>query len=216
MVQEQEKNTEKKSRFANIPKSVVFVLGILVVAGLLWQGGRSETANRNPTGEIFPTVVGQSLEEEGVTLPAGVQGGPSILLVGYLQESQFDIDRWVMGFLQAELDVQLLEVPTLPGLVPSFISGWIDDGMRSGIPQEDWSLVVTVYGDAAKPIAEFTGTENGRLARILLLDENGRVLWFDDKGYSPRKVLAIRDVLNSRQVAEESAEGFAGVKGASS
>jgi hypothetical protein len=166
--------------------------------GVLMSNGCARTiANRDPTGEVFPRVNGQSLEKEKVELPAAVAGNPAILLIGYRQRTQFDIDRWFMGLLQSGVDAQLIEVPTVPGLAATVASGWIDDGMRSGIPREDWGAVVTVYGKAAEPIVELTGNENGRLARVLVLDEDGRVVWFDDKGYSARKALEVADLVSS-------------------
>jgi hypothetical protein len=158
---------------------------------LLVNGCSTTIANRNPTGEMLPTVVGQSLEKDRTELPKALAGRPAVLLVGYRQSSQFDIDRWVMGFLQADVNAQIVEVPTIPGLGPSFASGWIDDGMRAGIPKEDWGSVVTLYGDAAKPIAELTGNENGQVARVLVLNPQGKIVWFDDEGYAPRKAMEI-------------------------
>ena len=120
-----------------------------------------------------------------------LQCQPAVLLIGYLQEAQFDIDRWLMGLIQAGTAVPILELPTIPGLAPTIASGWIDDGMRSGIPEEDWAVVVTLYGSAAKPVAELTGTEKGRLARVILLDASGKVAWFHDRGYSASKALEL-------------------------
>lgn len=165
-----------------------------LLCGLLAAAGCSSTRpDRDPTGLLFPAVVGSSLEEERVELPGALAGRPAILLIGYRQRAQFDLDRWVMGLLAAEVAVPIYEVPTIPALVPSMLSGWIDDGMRSGIPREDWNAVVTLYGSAAEPVAEFTGTERGNLGRALLLDAEGRVVWFDDEGFSPRKVLELAE-----------------------
>jgi hypothetical protein len=147
--------------------------------------------NRNPIGERFPTVSGQSLEQAPVTLPQDLAGAPAVLLVGYVQKTQFDIDRWLMGLLQAEVDARIVEVPTIPGLVPTIASKWIDDGMRAGIPREDWASVVTLYGGAAKPVAALTGTEFPQRTRVLVLDATGTIVWFDDEGYSARKAMEI-------------------------
>ena len=151
---------------------------------------------RDPVGEAFPTTVGRTLEEERVELPAAYAGAPAVLLVGYEQEAQFDADRWIYALLKADLDVRIVELPTIPGLVPSWISGWIDEGMRSGIPREDWGQVVTVYGDAARPIAELTGTAKGRNMRVLLLDAGGVVRWFHDRGFSAGKLLELEQRLD--------------------
>jgi len=150
-------------------------------------------------GEAFPSVVGESLEGVETRLPESLSGRPAVLLVGYLQRTQFAIDRSLMGLMQAgvgtEIDAALLEIPTIPGLAPTIASGWIDDGMRSGIPREDWGAVVTLYGDAARPVVEMTGNENGRLTRVIVLDAEGDVVWFDDEGYSARKALEVAGVV---------------------
>ena len=152
--------------------------------------------NQNPVGQTFPTVTGESLEEVKTTLPDEFAGEPAILLIGYKQRAQFDIDRWIMGLIQARTEARIVEVPTIPGLVPSMASGWIDDGMRAGIPKEDWSAVVTLYGDAAKPVAKLTGTESGNNARVLLLDKQGEIVWFWDQGYSAKRALEVSKLAN--------------------
>lgn len=167
----------------------------LVSALLMLSGCSKSLPNRDPSGEMFPNIEGESLEGERVELPSALKGEPAILLIGYEQKAQFDIDRWLLGLIQAEADARILELPTIPGLTPTLASGWIDDGMRSGIPREDWGVVVTLYGAAAKPVAALTGTENGQVARIVILDSSGTVIWFDDTGYAPRKALAVASLI---------------------
>jgi len=153
--------------------------------------------NRDPTGEVFPTVTGKSLEEERITIPDDLAGQPVILIVGYKQSTQFDIDRWFLGLLQAEVQIPIYEVPTIPGLVPTPVSKWIDDGMRSGIPEGDWGAVVTLYRGQAKPVAQLTGNRNGQAARVLVLDDRGEIVWFSDRGYSARQALEVAELAES-------------------
>jgi hypothetical protein len=176
-----------------VARRIVYIAVVLGAVSLFLglRGCTTTYPNRNPIGSVFPTVVGQSLEKQRVELPADYAGEPLVFLVGYKQRTQFDIDRWVMGLMQAGVEARMVELPTIPGLVPSMASGWIDDGMRSGIPREDWAAVVTLYGKAATPVAEFTGTERGQLTRIIVLDAEGTVIWFDDEGYSVRKALEV-------------------------
>lgn len=150
--------------------------------------GPSKVANRDPVGDAFPSVQGKALSGESVDIPKAYAGAPVILMVGYLQETQFDLDRWTFGIMQAKPPVKAVEIPTIPGLVPSMISGWIDSGMRSGIPEEDWPAVVCVYGAPAQKIVDLTGNRGGRNGRILLLDGEGRVRWFHDRGFSAAKL----------------------------
>lgn len=175
------------------------IAGVSIVVGL--NGCSSPVANRDPVGEVFPSVEGKTLEKVPTSLPESLAGRPAVILIGYKQKTQFDIDRWLMGLIQAGVgdtaDAQLLEVPAIPGLVPTPVSKWIDDGMRSGIPEEDWGAVVTLYGSRADPVAEMTGTMNGRLARVVVLDASGVVVWFDDKGYSATKALEVASVVRA-------------------
>jgi len=147
--------------------------------------------NRVPVGETFPRVVGEGLDGTSRTLPDDLDGKPAVLLVGYVQGAQFDLDRWILGLMQAETPVAILEGPTIEGLVPTMISGWIDSGMRQGIPEEDWPSVVTVYGSEARKIVERTGDDRPRNGRVFLLDRTGRVVWFHDRGYSAGKLLEL-------------------------
>ncbi len=174
---------------------VLVVLAVLLGLAVLYLFGRgASVANRDPTGERFPSVVGESLEGERVAIPEDFQGKPVLLLVGYLQNAQFDADRWILGAMQAGLEVELREVPTIDGMVPGLIANTIDEGMRGGIPKEDWGAVVTVYDDADKIVA-FTGNEQGNNMRVLLLDAEGRVRWFHDRGYSAARLLDLKRAL---------------------
>jgi hypothetical protein len=162
-------------------------------------GCSSPIANRNPTGEVFPTVTGNLLSGDTVELPTDVKDAnpPVLLLAAYDQNAQFDVDRWLLGILQAELAVTPYEVPTVSGLVPGLIANRIDDGMRSGIPEKDWASVVTVYDDAEK-VVQFTGNEKPRNTRVMLLDPDGRVVWYHDEGYSARVLLELKSKLESQ------------------
>ena len=170
-------------------RSLALTVGLTGVALLaVVSSCSSTTPNRDPVGEPFPEVEGESLEGEAHTLPLSE---PSVFLVGYDQDAQFDADRWLIGLLQETPPVRIFEVPTLEGLVPRMIAGKIDDGMRSGIPEEDWASVITVYGSDADRIVALTGNEQPRNMRVLLLDAEGRVRWFHDRGFSAAKLLEL-------------------------
>ena len=166
------------------PKISVLIFLILWVAGCA-----TDHANRDPVGERFPAVSGDSLAGTETLLPDAIGGEPSLVLAGYAQATQFDIDRWMLGLLQMDATLRVIEVPAIEGWFPStFLRPTIDGGMRDGIPQEDWRSVVTLYGSDAARLQTFTGTERPGNARVLLLDSNGVVAWFWDQGYSPRRL----------------------------
>lgn len=181
---------EPRSMFhATIPRLAKSLIVATFLLGTLGCAAKFE--NRPCVGERFPEVSGAALDGSTWSLPQGLAGQPAILLVGYLQEAQFDADRWIFGLLQAQPPAKLLEVPTIPGLFPRLIGEAIDSGMRSGIPSEDWQTVVTLYGDDATKVAQFTGNAGGRNIRVLLLDAKGTVVWFHDRGFSAGKLLEL-------------------------
>ncbi|TVQ64260.1 MAG: hypothetical protein EA379_02145 [Phycisphaerales bacterium] len=167
------------------------MLGVVFVSGC-----SSSVPNRDPSGEPFPSVRGEGLDGVKWTIPDDFAGEHVLLLVGYKQNAQFDIDRWMMGLLQAETPVDFYEIPTIKGLAPRVIGGWIDDGMRKGIPRETWGVVITVYADADR-IVDLTGNELGNNARVLLLDPDGTIVWFWDQGYSPSALLDMDRLLRN-------------------
>jgi hypothetical protein len=160
-------------------KKIIMVLLI----GFLFVGCSTTYINRNPVGEMFPTVSGESLEKVEVEMPKYFEGSKTILLLGYKQDSQFDIDRWLIGLDQTKTEAKVYELPTIQGMFPRMFSTLIDNGMRKGIPKELWGGVITIYKDGAT-VQEFTGNENGNNARVLVIDETGKVVYFYDRGFS--------------------------------
>lgn len=147
-------------------------------------------------GKVFPQVKGQSLDKQSVTIPDQYSGKETVLLIGYEQKTQFDIDRWILGLLQAEVPVQIVEVPTIAGMMPQMVQGFIDNGMRSGIPKEDWASVVTVYEDAPK-IINAIGNERPQSAQVILLNKNGEIVWSTNRGYSAGQVLELKSFVEN-------------------
>lgn len=174
-------------------RKILIVLGLI---SLIISGCSTVYTNRNPEGEIFPTVSGESLEKKEVLLPGYFKNSNVILLLGFKQDSQFDIDRWLIGLDMTKTDSKVNEIPTIQGLFPRMFSTRINEGMRSGIPKELWGGVITVYKDGAE-LQKFSGNENGNNARVMLLDENARVVYFYDRGFSVQALNALRDKLNS-------------------
>jgi len=166
---------------------------ILIVFSLI--GCSTTYVNRNPVGENFPTVNGKSLTEEERELPAYFKGSYVVLLLGYEQDSQFDIDRWLIGLDMTETKIKAYEIPTIQGLLPRMFKSSIDNGMRKGIPKEFWGGVITIYGDGAT-VQEFTGNENPNNARVLLLDNMGKVIYFHDRGFSVQALNELRDKIS--------------------
>lgn len=155
----------------------------------------------DPVGQRLPTVSGETLAGAPLTLPDDLAGQPAVLLVGFEQEAQFDADRWLFGLLQSGTPARLLEVPTIPGLFGRAFGGMIDGGMRSGIPEEDWPSVLTLYGEAAQRLKEFTSGDGGRNMHVLAVDPDGVVRWHHARGFSAGTLLELDTLVRSWSAA---------------
>jgi hypothetical protein len=173
-------------------RTLLLILFITFVSGCSTQ-----YKNQTVIGQSFPSVTGQSLEEDTVNIPGDFNKEFTLLLIGYKQNSQFDIDRWLIGLDMTETKVDAYEIPTIQGLFPRMFSTVIDNGMRKGIPKELWKGVITVYEDGEK-VQAFTGNEDPNNTRVILLDKKGIVLYFYDDGFSVSALNKLRDILDPK------------------
>jgi hypothetical protein len=147
-------------------------------------------------GDKMIEATGQSLEGNAVVIPQDFAGQETLLLFGYKQDSQFDIDRWLIGLDMTQTKVAAYEIPTIQGMLPRMFSGFIDSGMRKGIPKDLWKGVVTVYEDGDK-VQRFTGNLNPNNARVMLLDKQGNIVYFYDRGFSVEALNEVRSQLTN-------------------
>ena len=167
---------------------------LMIIAVVLLSACSTSYPNQAITGQDFPSVTGQTLEKESMALPEDLQGKMSLLLIGYKQDSQFDIDRWLIGLDMTQTQVAVYEVPTIQGLFPRMFSPLINNGMRAGIPKPLWKGVVTIYKDGDQ-VQAFTGNENPNNTRVVLLNEQGTVIYFYDQGFSVDALNQLRALL---------------------
>ncbi len=178
-------------------KKIKIIILVLLSAVIL-SSCATTYSNRNPVGESFPQVSGQTLTEEEVELPEYFSGSEVVLLVAYKQDSQFDVDRWLIGLDMTNTKAKVYELPTIQGLFPRMFKTFIDEGMRSGIPKELWGGVITIYSGGAE-VQEFTGNENPNNTRVILLDKEGKVIFFHDRGFSVQALNELRGLLKANE-----------------
>lgn len=160
----------------------------------LTAGCSTQYANQTSTGQAFPSIIGENLERKIVNIPEDFKGKKTLLLIGYKQDAQFDIDRWLIGLDMTNTEVDVYEIPTIQGMFPRMFSTMINNGMRAGIPKSLWKGVITVYQDGEK-VQAYTGNENPNSARVVLLNEKGIVLYMYDDGFSVEALNQVRHLL---------------------
>ena len=150
---------------------------------LMLSACSAQYPNQQITGKQFPTISGQSLDEKSVTIPSDFKADKTLLLIGYKQDIQFDIDRWLIGLDMTGVKLPTYELPTIAGMAPRMFSTFIDSGMRKGIPKELWGGVITIYKDG-EAVQKFTGNESPNNSRVVLINSSGEILYFYDRGFS--------------------------------
>lgn len=154
--------------------------------------------NKDITGKQFPDVTGFSLEEKVVSIPKDFSASLTLMLVGYKQDSQFDIDRWLIGLDMTQTQIAVYEIPAIEGMFPRMFSTVINNGMRAGIPKQLWKGVITLYKDG-ETVQRVTGNENPNNARVILIDNTGKTVLFYDKGFSVEALNQLRDTINDKR-----------------
>jgi hypothetical protein len=128
------------------------------------------------SAQVLPPVKATNLNKQPVSWPAGLPAARTILLVAFDRKQQAQIDGWVAGMkLKAPGSPAWFEVPLIkdPG---GFIRGFIDGGMRRGIPNvEDRAHVVTLYGDKKKLMASM-GLTSDAVVHVLIVERSGRIV----------------------------------------
>jgi hypothetical protein len=100
----------------------------------------------------------------------------------------------LIGLDQTNTQVAVYEIPTIKNMFPQMFSTVFDDSMREGIPKEIWKGVITVYKDGDR-VQRYTGNLKPKNAHVLLINTQGEVIHFYDRGFSVDGLNALREKL---------------------
>lgn len=176
-------------------KHIKRILALISISMYLSACASYEYTSNVILNEPMIHAKGETLEGKEITIPDEFSGKQTLLLLGYKQDSQFDIDRWLIGLDMTQTNIAVYEIPTIQGMAPRMFSTFINNGMRRGIPKELWKGVITVYHDGDK-VQRYTGNQNPNNTRVILLDEQGKVMYFYDRGFSVDALNEVRKLIN--------------------
>jgi uncharacterized surface protein with fasciclin (FAS1) repeats len=160
-----------------VTTDVVAKNGVIhVIDSVLLPPADDEQAARD---RHFPAIQGTNLEGRTFDLPGDFEGDYNLVLVAFKRQQQRDVDTWMPlaeqlsrqhdGFVCYELPVLAREW--------SVVRGFIDGGMRSGIPsQETRERTITVYTDKASFRAPLEIVTEDRI-HAFLVARGGKLLW---------------------------------------
>lgn len=178
---------------ATITQAITLIVTLFVLSAC-----SSQYPNQTIVGQPFPQVNGETLTKQTVALPQHFNNQTTILLIGYVQDSQFDIDRWLIGLDMTEVTTPVYELPAIKGMLPRMFKTTINNGMRKGIPKELWQGVITIYQDGEK-IQRLTGNTNPNNARVVLLNRDNNIVYFYDRGFSVAALNQLKALLARTQ-----------------
>ena len=144
----------------------------------------------------FPTITTKDLNGRSVTLPQDFPADPTLVLVAFKQRQQIDINSWIDGMelKTGPLDGQWIELPTI---APSYrpFGGWIDNGMRSGIPDlKDRARTITIYRNRRSFLRRFGYSDIDRVY-AMVVTRNGEVLHIEPGRYTDEGAGRLLDVM---------------------
>ncbi|WP_421920133.1 hypothetical protein [Marinifilum sp.] len=176
-----------------MPKSVLISVLILMV---FINKLSAQTTKKLDVGDHFPTIEGELLSSKKISLPEHCKGKISLLIVAFKRGTQAQIDTWTKAILQEfgmQEEFRFIEIPMISNFY-SWISNYIDNGMRKGIVQSMHQNVMTYYGPL-DDYYKYFGVDDKKQCYVFLLDRKGKIR-FIDKGEaeSHKLVLLINEV----------------------
>jgi hypothetical protein len=127
----------------------------------------------------FPDTKGTSLSLVDHHLPSTLSGVANLLLIAFRQWQQRDVDTWVptaRALADEYPGFRVYELPVISKLYRP-VAGFIDGGMRSGIPDPDVrDMTITIYLDRKRFMQSLSIDSAGEIVPMLVTPD-GRILW---------------------------------------
>lgn len=157
---------------------------------------RSVDGGAFDNGVYFPRIESENLNGDAVTLPDNLAGNPGLVLVAFKQRQQINVNTWLdqLETIEAGIDgVRVIETPTISGKRWGWMAGFIDNGMRSGIPDlEARARTITLFTDVGE-FREALGLESVDTIYGVLLDEQSRVVDVVEGDFTDEKLQRLID-----------------------
>jgi hypothetical protein len=129
-------------------------------------------------GKKFPTISATTLSGDQIIFPDELDKDANIVILAFEEWAQKDVDTWA-GFIlkhyNIDEEINYYELPMMSKFY-SWLSGWIDGGMKNGIDVDLHDNVATFYGER-KSYFETLGVEDLNTCYIYLIDKNGKIIF---------------------------------------
>jgi hypothetical protein len=149
--------------------AIVFFMNIAGCAG---------TAPNAPASVApkMPTVEADTLNEKSLMLPRDLPGEKTLVLIAFAESQQKNVDTWIAGLNLNTANFSWIETPVIDPLY-SFFSGFIQNGMRKGIPDlQARARTVTIFTKRADFLKAMGLPESTNTIYAIVVDRTGNIL----------------------------------------
>lgn len=147
----------------------------------------------------FPRMVAETLTGHSLVLPDSLDERLAIVVLVFRRSAQPIADSWTHPVARRYPDhpaVSWFELPILAGGW-RMMSGFIDGGMRAGIPPARHEHVATFYGDTDR-VRRALEIDDLDSAYPFLIDDRGAVLWRESGWAHAKKLHELFAIVDSR------------------
>jgi ATP10 protein len=136
----------------------------------------------------FPVMAVQTLSKNKIELPTYTLGKPTIICLVFEQNAQPLVDTWTYPILEkyTNSEINYYEVPMITSGY-KLVSGFIDNGMRSGVPKELHNNVATYYGSLTQYKADLMMSDKNS-CYIFLVNKEGVISHIDESSANAQKL----------------------------
>ena len=136
----------------------------------------------------FPAIQAETLAGNQVTFPDVFKGKKALIVVAFQRQAQAQADSWYSAYAQylQPDNYVFYEIPMISSFW-KWMSGWIDSGMRSGVPAYKHNNVATYYG----PLDNYYNAleiKDKSLVYVFTVDTNGFITGKTNGGFTPQKL----------------------------
>ncbi len=145
----------------------------------------------------FPEVEGVSLSMVEHRLPGTLAGDVNLLLIAFRQWQQRDVDTWLPAATDLAIAYSAFRAYELPVISRIYrpASGFIDGGMRSGIPDPAVrDATITMYLDRKKFLADLSIDSVTEIVPMLVTPDGG-ILWRTMGQWTTSGDLSLREIV---------------------
>jgi hypothetical protein len=148
----------------------------------------------------FPQVEGSSLSGTRHHLPGTLAGDLNLLLIAFRQWQQSDVDTWVPVAEELSVDVPGFRAYELPVISQVYgpVAGFIDGGMRGGIPDPAVrESTITLYINRKQFLDALRIQSVGDIVPMLVTPA-GEILWRTTGRRTDDAERTLREVIERR------------------